>query len=95
MSIQLLVKFKVKEDKVDAFLQMMEMAKSRIGEAEGCEGVDVLQSETTPTLVFLSEKWQSNELHDVYAAKMRESGSLNSMADFLDGQPESETYLIR
>lgn len=94
MSFQLLVQFPVKEDKVDAFLELMQTAKSRIASAEGCEGVAVLHSTETPGKVMLSEVWQSKELHDVYAEKMRASGSMNAMADFLAGAPESEYFEI-
>jgi hypothetical protein len=45
--------------------------------------------------VVLSEKWQSKELHDVYAQKMREAGSMNAMAAFLAAPPESELFIIK
>ncbi|MBA56961.1 MAG: hypothetical protein CMK89_21135 [Pseudomonadales bacterium] len=94
MSFRLLVQFPVKADQVNAFLELMQTAKSRIANAEGCEGVEVLHSIETPTKVILSEVWQSRELHDVYAEKMRASGSMNAMADFLAGAPESEYFEV-
>ncbi|MEE2733576.1 putative quinol monooxygenase [Ketobacter sp.] len=94
MSFQLLVQFPVKPDQVDGFLQLLQGAKSRIAAAEGCEGVEVLHSTENPGKVVLSEIWQSKELHDAYAEKMRASGSMNAMAEFLAGAPESEFFEI-
>lgn len=95
MSIQLLVRFKVKEDQVNAFVEIMKGSKERILAADGCSGVDVLHSSDDPNVVLLSEKWESKESHDVYADKMRESGALNKLADFLTDQPSQELYFIK
>ena len=95
MSVQLVVQFMVQADKVDQFVEIMQGAKARIAAAEGCEGVEVFLSADHPTKVVLSEKWQSKELHDVYAQKMREAGSMNAMAAFLAGPPESELFIIK
>ncbi len=95
MSYQLLVQFKVKDGQGESFAQLLQGAKSRISAADGCEGVDVLLSADNPNKVVLSEKWGSKEQHDVYAEKMRESGSMDKMAAFLDGMPESEFFEIK
>lgn len=95
MSFQLLVQFKVKQGQAAAFAEILQGAKSRIANAEGCEGVDVLLSADNPDKVVLSEKWGTKEQHDVYAEKMRESGSMDKMAAFLDGMPESEFFEIK
>ncbi|MGB3621197.1 antibiotic biosynthesis monooxygenase [Ketobacter sp. MCCC 1A13808] len=95
MSYQLIVQFKVKDGKADQFVEIMQNAKSRIAEAPGCQGVEVLLSADNPNKVVLSEVWETTELHDQYAAKMRESGSMDQMATFLDGMPESEIFEIK
>ena len=95
MSIQLLVRFKVREEMVDSFLEIMDVSKSRISSANGCYGVEVLQGADDPCVVVLSEKWESMELHDEYAAKMRESGALNKLAAFLVEQPKQEILKVR
>lgn len=95
MSFQLLVQFPVKADQVDAFVDMLQGAKTRIAAADGCEGVEVLHSTENPTKVVLSEIWQSKAAHDVYAEKMRAAGSMNAMAEFLAGAPESEYFEIK
>ncbi len=95
MSIQLLVRFKVKEEMVDLFLEIMNVSKRRIASANGCNGVEVLQGTDDPCVVVLSEKWESMEDHDEYVAKMRESGVLNKLASFLAEPPQHEILKIR
>jgi len=95
MSIQLLVRFKVKEEMVDSFLEIMNVSKSRIASANGCDGVEVLQGTDDPCVVVLSEQWESMEVHDEYAARMRESGALNKLASFLVEPPEQEILKIK
>lgn len=95
MSIQLVVRFKVKAEMVGAFLDILQTSKERIAGAAGCEGVDLLHSNDDPCVVVLSEKWQSMALHDEYAAKMRESGALNKLASFLMDQPAQEIFEIK
>ena len=95
MSFKLLVKFNVKEDQVASFVEIMQGAKDRISKADGCGGVDVLLSADVPGKVVLSEIWDSKELHDQYAEKMRASGAFDKMAAFLVGPPESELFIIK
>lgn len=95
MAIQLIVRFKVKEGSVDAFIDTMLGAKSRIASAAGCEAVDVLQSEENPCVIALSERWQTQEAHDVYAEQMRASGALDGLFELLDGAPEADSYQIK
>ena len=95
MSYQLIVQFKIKPEQVSAFVDIMQGAKERIAAAEGCGGVEVMVSKDAPNKVVLSEKWDSMELHDVYAAKMRESGAMDQLAAFMEGAPESEVFEIR
>ncbi len=95
MSIRLTVQFKVKEGQADTFVGILQQAKSRIASAEGCEGVEVLLSSVDPNKVVLSEIWQNMELHDKYAEQMRAAGSMDQMAAFLDGAPESEAFEIK
>jgi len=95
MSIRLLVKFAVKDGMADTFVGIMRGAVAEILAAPGCEAVEVLQGEAQPNLVVLSETWESREIHDRYAAQMAEAGSMEKLAVFLDGAPETEFFLVR
>lgn len=95
VSYQLLVQFKVKADQTDTFVDIMQGAKARIAKASGCMGVELLLSTEQPGKVVLSEIWETKELHDQYAEKMRASGVMDKIADFLTAQPESEFFEIR
>lgn len=95
MSFQLHVKFNVRNGQADAFVEIMQGARSRISSAPGCYGVEILLSADQPNTVVLSESWETKELHDEYAEKMRESGSMDKIAAFLEGQPESEFFEIK
>ena len=94
MSYQMLVTFNVDSENVARFLEIMQMAKSQIAGAEGCDSVELLHSTENPGKVMLSETWQSKELHDAFAEKMQAAGSLDALASFLVGKPEPELFEI-
>ncbi|MCG8313507.1 MAG: antibiotic biosynthesis monooxygenase [Pseudomonadales bacterium] len=94
MSYQMLVTFNVDGENIDRFLEIMQMAKSQIASAEGCDSVVLLHSTENPGKVMLSEAWQSKELHDAFAEKMQSAGSLDALARFLVGKPEPELFEI-
>ncbi|GAB3109740.1 antibiotic biosynthesis monooxygenase [Aestuariicella hydrocarbonica] len=94
MSFKLLVTFNVLEEKTDLFFNIMLGAKSSIEDAEGCQGVEILQSKENPSKVILAEVWQSEAQHDSYAEKMKEVGSMESLAAFLVEPPQMEMFTI-
>ncbi len=95
MSYRLLVKFKVVNSQVDNFAAMMQQAKSRIAEADGCRSVELLRSVEDPAVFVLSEVWESEAAHEDYAVKMRESGAMDKMATMLEQPPVAEFYEIQ
>jgi quinol monooxygenase YgiN len=95
MRIRLFVKFTVKPQNVDAFIDAMQVAKSVLLNAPGCEAVELIQCAEDPCKVFLSEIWESREIHDAYAASMAEAGSMGGLAAFLEGAPEPSVFHIR
>ncbi len=95
MSIRLLVEFDVKTGEKDAFVKILQAAKPGIESVEGCEAVEVLVNLDAPGKVALSEVWDSKELHDQYAEKMRQAGSMEAMASRLDGPPKTLMFEIQ
>lgn len=95
MSIQVIVKFKLHEARVDAFIETLQAAKESIIAAPGCDNVELLHSQDDPTLVVLLESWQSLAIHDEYAAKMQAAGANDRMGEFLAGPTVHEVYTIK
>ena len=95
MRIRLFVKFEVKPQNVDAFIEYMQVAKSELTKVPGCENVELIQCAENPSKVFLSEIWASKEIHDQYAAKMAASGSMGRLAPLLDSAPETAVFYLR
>lgn len=94
MSYKLIVNFEVREDKVDSMLSLLSVAKTTLMSEPGCDAVEVLQSVDTPNKILLVEVWDSKEIHDACAEKMRQAGSMNNMGEFLTAEPKSEFYHI-
>jgi quinol monooxygenase YgiN len=95
MRIRLFVKFEVKPQGLDTFIAAMQGAKTELVKVPGCESVELIQCAENSTKVFLSEIWESKEIHDIYAAKMAEAGSMDRLAALLDGAPEATVFYIR
>ena len=95
MKIRLFVKFAVKPQNVDAFIQYMQAAKLALKEVPGCEDVELIQSAENPSQIVLAEIWESKEIHDQYAAKMAESGAMGGLMPLLDGAPETEVFYLK
>ncbi len=94
MSIQLVVKFDVKAEHLEQFVQLMQGAKARILAVPGCERVELLQGVEKPNIVALSEIWVSQEVHDQYAEKMAAAGSMRALGSMLNGEPVTELYAV-
>lgn len=95
MNIRLLVTFNVKPEHIDTFIDAMQGAKSVLSQVPGCLSVEVLHAADEPHKVLLSEIWESREIHDQYAAKMAEEGSMSQMAPLLNGPPVQSVYDIK
>lgn len=94
MSLKLIVTFNVKAEKVDTMLSLLQGAKTALGKEPGCHGVEVLQNVKEPCQILLVEVWDSQEIHDAYAEKMGQAGSMESLGDFLISEPISEFFHI-
>ncbi len=95
MSIRLVVEFAVKPGETEAFVKILQGAKPSIESVAGCESVEVLLSLDAPDTVALSEVWESMELHEQYAEKMRQAGSMDAMASRLVAPPKTSVFTIK
>lgn len=95
MMIRLLVRFNVKPECVDTFIDKMQEAKTALVNAPGCSAVEVLQSADDPCHVVLSEIWASREVHDEYAMKMTQADTMGALAQLLNGAPEPLVFNLK
>lgn len=95
MQIRLFVSFHVNPESVDVFIGAMQQGKTELLKVPGCKDVEIIQSTADVTRITLSEVWESKEIHDKYAAKMAESGAMDSLGPLLQGAPEVSEYYLR
>ena len=93
MSLQLLIHFKVKEDKLDSFKDLMNKTKEELPKAPGCHGLTILNSEENPCHFVLIETWIAKDLHDAYFEQMEKSGIWKYITSHLEQEPTTEYFL--
>ncbi len=87
MTCQVIVEFKVKEDRLEdlpVFLRSV-LADSR--GYDGCVSINIVQNQDEPTAFAILEKWDTRGHYEKYLNWRTETGVLNEFADMIVGEP--------
>ena len=90
MSLKLLITFQVKEEKLEAFLQLLQEVKVSLPKVGGCHGVQVFQSTKQKHTIMLLESWQSVEKHKAHIEEVISAGGWEKIASHLSVEPVSD-----
>lgn len=94
MTIQVLVSFCVRRDKLAAFQQLMRQVNDALPKVAGCEAVRVMHDVSDPTRYTLLESWRSRAEHEAHLAALDASGDWARLREHLDADPTS-AYLTQ
>ena len=92
MSIQLIVIFKIKPEKLASFLEIMKEVKKSLSQVKGCKKVQILQANDDKYTMSLIETWQSIDMHKIHIKNIIESGDWKYILSHLREDPISQYY---
>jgi quinol monooxygenase YgiN len=92
MSVNLVISFKVKDDKLQSFKNIMNDVKTNLPDVQGCQNVKILNNTENPLQFTLVERWDSKEIHGSYVEGLVSSGKWNFIAEHLQEDPVSGYY---
>jgi quinol monooxygenase YgiN len=92
MTIQLIITFNVREEKLPAFEQLMQQVKSRLPQTAGCEAVSVYRSKTDRRVFTLVETWETESAHRAHLTNLARSGDWDFVRAHLAADPVSDYY---
>ena len=89
MSVNLVISFNVKEEKLQSFKDLMNDVKINLPKVNGCKTVKVLNHLDHPLEFTMVESWDSRELHGAHVQSLIDNGQWNAIADHLSASPVS------
>ncbi len=92
MSVNLLISFKVKNEKLQSFKSIMKNVKENLPSVFGCQEVRILNNVENPLEFTLLERWTSKEIHRAYIDGLITSGKWAAIAEHLQQPPSSGYY---
>lgn len=92
MSVNLVISFKVKDEKLQSFRSIMDDVKENLPSVQGCQTVKILNNTENPLQFTLVERWDSKEIHGNYIKGMVSSGKWSVIAEHLQEDPVSGYY---
>lgn len=92
MSNTMILNLPVKPETRDDFIEVLKGAVPDTRNYDGCQHLEIWTPEDNNGLVQIYEIWESKEHQEKYFAWRVETGLLDAIAEFLDGEP-SVTWL--
>lgn len=89
MSVNLVISFKVKEEKLESFRNVMQDVKINLPKVDGCRDVKILNHLEDPLAFTLVEAWDSQEIHGAHVQRLIDSGQWTAIAEHLSSAPVS------
>lgn len=89
MSVNLVISFNVKEEKLQSFKDIMNDVKINLPKLDGCQAVRILNHLEDPLAFTLVETWDSREMHGIHVDKMISSGQWGVIVEHLSSAPVS------
>ena len=93
MSVNVIVSFEAKKEKIDEFNKIMSSVKTDLPKVNGCISVDIFKSSTNEYKFTLVETWESKELHQTHIDKLSKDGAWEMIASHLSKDPTSDYFI--
>ncbi len=94
MSVIATVSLDVKEDSVEELKKFFKEILPDTRSFEGCQGVQLYESQESPTKMMINAKWTSEEAQKKYMEWRIENGSLEKLMPMLSEHPNLQLFNI-
>ena len=94
MSVMITLEMPVKPDMLEEYLNILKGALVETRSYKGCRSVTTLVDQETSS-VLLVEEWDSAEDQQAYMAWRMETGLIDAVAPFMQGELVTRTYDLK
>jgi quinol monooxygenase YgiN len=94
MSVMVILEMPVKPDMLEDYLNILKGALVETRDYEGCRSVTTLVDQETSSVVLV-EEWDSVEDQQAYMAWRVETGLIDAIAPFMQGELVTRTYDLK
>lgn len=94
MSVMITLEMPVKPDMLEDYLNILKGALVETRSYKGCRSVTTLVDQETSSIVLL-EEWDSAEDQQAYIAWRVETGLIDAIAPFMQGELVTRTYDLK
>ena len=94
MSVMITLEMPVKPDMLEDYLNILKGALVETRSYKGCRSVTTLIDQETSSIVLL-EEWDSAEDQQAYIAWRVETGLIDAIAPFMQGELVTRTYDLK
>jgi len=94
MSVMITLELPVKPDMLDEYLDILKEALVETRDYKGCNNVTTLVDQETSSVLLL-EEWDSVEDQQAYMAWRVETGLLDAITPFMQGDPITRNFDLK
>ena len=94
MSVMVILEMPVKPDMLEDYLNILKGALVETRDYKGCRSVTTLVDQETSSIVLV-EEWDSAEDQQAYIAWRVETGLIDAIAPFMQGELVTRTYDLK
>ena len=94
MSVMITLEMPVKPEMLEDYLNILKGALVETRSYKGCRGVTTLVDQETSSIVLV-EEWDSAEDQQAYIAWRVETGLIDAIAPFMQGELVTRTYDLK
>lgn len=94
MSINVIITFKSKPEKLAAFVKILNGVKNDLPKVEGCKAVQIFNDINEPGVFTLVETWDSEGMHKKHIEGVMASGGWGHIASHLASDPISSYFKV-
>ena len=94
MSVMVILEMPVKPDMLEDYLNILKGALVETRDYKGCRSVTTLVDQETSSVVLV-EEWDSVEDQQAYMAWSVETGLIDAIAPFMQGELVTRTYDLK
>ncbi len=94
MSVMVILEMPVKPDMLEDYLNILKGALVETRDYKGCRSVTTLVDQETSSVVLV-EEWDSVEDQQAYIAWRVETGLIDAIAPFMQGELVTRTYDLK
>ena len=92
MTVKVTFELKMQDGKTEEMIDIAREAFPTTRKYDGCKQIDISVGQDDPTLVIMTEEWESKEKHQAYVQFRTKDGTIPKIAALLAAEPKMSYY---